>query len=96
MPLSEGCCAIPVLNVTVLFLMLGLSVEHLRILPFYFSTTLIFFLCVFIFLVALAMLLTATKQTKTGQALCHVDSFNVDFLLFTYQCAVDGYQAIPF
>lgn len=59
---SEGCFAISFLNVTVLFLILGLSMEPPRLLSYYFLATVIVLLSlVWVFFVALANLLTATK-----------------------------------
>lgn len=97
----RGCFAISVLNVSVLFLSLGLSMEPPKLLPFYFPATVIVFLCLFTFSVALASLLYYYKanQTRSSALLsehCHVGSFNVGFLLCTCQCAVDCYQAVPF
>lgn len=91
MLLSEGCFAIPVLNVTVLFLILGRYVEPPGLSPFHFPATVIVFPCFFTFLVALACPLTATELIKQSarQTLCGVRSFGVASLLCTDQCAVD-------
>lgn len=59
---------------------LGFLMEPLTLLPFYFPATTILFLCLFTFLVILASLLTATKQTKPGQVLCSANALPCWFL----------------
>ena len=54
--------------------------EPSRLLPFYFPTTVIVFLCLFTFFVALASLLTAMKQIEPGQALCSANALPCCFL----------------
>ena len=69
-----------VFNSTTLILILGLSMKPQRLLPFYFPDTVIIFVCLFTFLVALSCLLTPMKQIKPGQTLCSTNTLPSWFL----------------